>query len=1213
MPDFGLKITAAPTEFEQWVSNQRFKHPETGKLDKYVSLPSEEQKRIYQEWKSRKQPQTETPAPSQPVQDDPGFEVDPSWIPLDLSDVFQGDIVAFEINGQMAMGEVYSYKGQPPAVKSVKIRSINPETGEADGKHDLELDKDGIKQHNVFLAQGAEFVDTEPEAETPTETPKSEAPSFEINPKWAPVKMNDIYDWDVVAYEFDGKPQMAMVTRLTGKPPKVTKFRVSPLDPHTGHLDKSRSYEFEPKDLKKLKVVLVPAEQAPKPVSSPEKPKIKPHWKPVRLDDLYKTDVIAFEDGGNVQFGLVTQTTGTPPKVTSFRVSPYDFYTGNADESKHIDFDAKTIKERKAVLVPPKETWAASKGQVVKELSPEEKAKLEQEKKERAEKRAKAVEAMGKIGAPIKKLGDIKEDDVVVFQDNGDIHYGRVIETGDTSASFLYINPEDGKILSPKYDKLRANDLSGFDVHSVNEEHRPANPKKHNILEVLKSLTVFPEDPERFFLQPKDMQLIDMGAIKPSKVRLKGVISANQLMGQLLGEKPLGARRDPVSLIDNGDGSYSVRDGNSTFTNARLSKWKKLPAIVKTKEQWDEFDRLEKERKKQEHEKWLAEYAKKNPGKSQTSWWGDGGLFSESGDEKSQKKKKAVHSAIVAYRPLWQDNPGYKTVVTDKSEKGILPSDTESTSPDRGQSNLDSMWPVEETQTREKERALPLPSNHDKLRDKRIGPTYVNKPRVVPYRTRSEKGDEYGHPTKFDYNYVRRRQDVTAALEKDLAFLEKLAVLPLPKPGDRQKNLPVGYQREMHRDYLRRRPRKKLRTKLQYRTRGKRDAQQKRYRKYYRKYPGRYKRRGKSPYDTPAERSKAWREQQKRQEGDTGLSSKELKDIRERSPSTLRSRKPAPPGRKVYAHVEHFFDMVMRVVAAQWPSDWETQVKKTVSPEQLSQNHEPEQSKSTTPRKDPDKQKGESLRAPNLDGKPQKGLKWEILPKAPGGMPSYTTNNPGSGSGKVIPMWGDFANNTQQVPDDNSDQYLRNDNYDVKVARTLPEILHHVDPKIKERAAHLSPTLERSDTKNWIWHWRVGEHAVKVQAFQQGAAKNFPKLNLRLSCSCPAWRWWGSEHWASEEDYLRGSLQGSGEKPSIRDPEHWRPVCKHAYAVLMHSQEFFVRPDKSPLKKLGTRFSLDNLASIEVEPMYLQAAAAASVERSLAQVVARRYVEDKEA
>jgi len=576
-----------------------------------------------------------------------------------------------------------------------------------------------------------------------------------------------------------------------------------------------------------------------------------------------------------------------------------------------------------------------------------------------------------------------------------------------------------------------------------------------------------------------------------------------------------------------------------------------------------------------------------------------------------------------AYRPLWQDTPGYKTVVDDKSTKGILPSQLESTNPDRGQGNMDAMWPVAPGVAREKERALPLPSNHDKKREKRIGPTDYNKPRHIPYRTLGEPGEEYGHPTKFDYNMPTRRKfprppaGTLAGEDDDLELGpvddvyeedpvdDQLEVEGAgttnkgPFPSERQKNLVGPGKLVPLRWYRRHREPKKRKERREYKVE-RRQPRQKLKRRYRRNFPQRYKRKG-IDNRTPAQKTKDWREEHKRDEAARG----------ERR-----------AGMEALGEVMEMLGIDTQ--AATWPIDWNTQVKKTAPPGQLDQNFGPGQSRDTgTPREDPRKQKGESLRAPDVFERHQKGLFTDPKPPAAGQINTPTTNNPTDGSGKVIPMswYTQEVNNTQAIPDGRQDRYERNNNFDVKqgghgrVAFTVAEILKRCDRKIRERSREYTPKLARTDTKNWVWHWRVGEHTVKVQAFRRGRAENFTKLNLRVACSCPFWRWWGPEHWGTKSDYQRGPLQGTGAYPAIRDPARWRPVCKHAYAVLEKSQRFFVRPDKSPLRKLGARFSADSPDEIEVEFLNerIQARVARRhLERQISRRVLRRYVEGKE-
>ena len=645
-------------------------------------------------------------------------------------------------------------------------------------------------------------------------------------------------------------------------------------------------------------------------------------------------------------------------------------------------------------------------------------------------------------------------------------------------------------------------------------------------------MTKLPEDPWRYFNRSPGAVLLPLRMLKPSRVRPQGIEDAGKFMALAYEGKK--AKRDPISVRLEGAGKYTVLDGNSTYATAIQNGWDRIPAIV-------------------------------------------------------EKNK-------TAYTPRWQDHPGYKTVVDNKSQLGILPSQLESKT-DTGQGPLDAAWPVQPGVAREKERALPLPSDHAKKRDKKIGPTTYNKNDHYPVRTLSEPGAQYGHPTKFDYNTVTRRNEVTGAEEDHLAAGN-------PLPTTRQKNLSPAYAVVMKQDYRRNRSQKKLKQRMEYRTRGKRDPQQKRYRKFYRQYPHRYKRKGRSPFNTPAERTKAWREDQGQEAKDKGITRKEQETSRKRTPRDTKSRTPKTPGgtSKVYASAEDFM-AAWETLGANWPIDWNTTTKKTQPPGQLDQNFGKGKNQDTgVPRTSPGKQKGESLRAPDLHEKHQDGLFTQHSPPA-AGVPNVQVNNPTSGSGKVIPMsyYTDIVNFTQQIPDGRQDQYERNNNFEVKQASTMAEILRLVDREIQVRAQDRRPTLLRTDTKNWIWHWKSGQWKVKVQAFKRGGAKNFDKLNLRIACNCPFWRWQGPEHWAKQSDYLLGRPRGSAASPVVRDPKHEHPVCKHVYAVLKQSSRFFVRPAKSPLRKFGSRYFADSTDSIEIQ----------IVSESLSAHVAQAYLQSK--
>ncbi len=124
----------------------------------------------------------------------------------------------------------------------------------------------------------------------------------------------------------------------------------------------------------------------------------------------------------------------------------------------------------------------------------------------------------------------------------------------------------------------------------------------------------------------------------------------------------------------------------------------------------------------------------------------------------------------------------------------------------------------------------------------------------------------------------------------------------------------------------------------------------------------------------------------------------------------------------------------------------------------------------------------------------------------------------------------------------------------VRVASTSEEILTGLDQDFALRAKKCSATLKRADLKNLRWIFSVncgnGPRAVKIKALPKAQNRAFAKLDLELSCSCPAWQWLGPEYHAKHEDYQLGPLAGTASTPNIRDPERDNRVCKHVAAAL---------------------------------------------------------------
>lgn len=124
-----------------------------------------------------------------------------------------------------------------------------------------------------------------------------------------------------------------------------------------------------------------------------------------------------------------------------------------------------------------------------------------------------------------------------------------------------------------------------------------------------------------------------------------------------------------------------------------------------------------------------------------------------------------------------------------------------------------------------------------------------------------------------------------------------------------------------------------------------------------------------------------------------------------------------------------------------------------------------------------------------------------------------------------------------------------------RVAATYMQILSGVNPKIVTRSSEVKVKLKRADIKNLRWIFSAESnannlYAVKVKAIRPKKGMTaMAKMDLEVSCSCPAWQWQGPEFHAAG-GYQLGQVRGTAGTPDIRDPERQNKVCKHVVAVL---------------------------------------------------------------
>ena len=79
------------------------------------------------------------------------------------------------------------------------------------------------------------------------------------------------------------------------------------------------------------------------------------------------------------------------------------------------------------------------------------------------------------------------------------------------------------------------------------------------------------------FMEDSDT-LVDINSVLPVKVRPEGVVNSLSFMVQSANNEI--PKRGSLLLRDNGDGTFSVRDGNSTYSIAKAAGWPELPGKI---------------------------------------------------------------------------------------------------------------------------------------------------------------------------------------------------------------------------------------------------------------------------------------------------------------------------------------------------------------------------------------------------------------------------------------------------------------------------------------------------------------------------------------------------------------------------------------------------------------------------------------------------------
>jgi len=87
-----------------------------------------------------------------------------------------------------------------------------------------------------------------------------------------------------------------------------------------------------------------------------------------------------------------------------------------------------------------------------------------------------------------------------------------------------------------------------------------------------------PDDLWKYFKKVPGTIVVPLRELTPIRAREKGIANANKYMW--LSYWGFGTKRKPLDLQDNGNGTFTILDGNSTFANAQRSRWKAIAGIV---------------------------------------------------------------------------------------------------------------------------------------------------------------------------------------------------------------------------------------------------------------------------------------------------------------------------------------------------------------------------------------------------------------------------------------------------------------------------------------------------------------------------------------------------------------------------------------------------------------------------------------------------------
>ena len=149
-----------------------------------------------------------------------------------------------------------------------------------------------------------------------------------------------------------------------------------------------------------------------------------------------------------------------------------------------------------------------------------------------------------------------------------------------------------------------------------------------------------------------------------------------------------------------------------------------------------------------------------------------------------------------------------------------------------------------------------------------------------------------------------------------------------------------------------------------------------------------------------------------------------------------------------------------------------------------------------------------------------------------------------------------------------------------RTAATLENLMRQVFkfPQVKQKATKTTVRLVKADEKNLTWKYQVNGHEeysdksghqVLVKIDRDRNEKDMRKMTVKISCTCPFWKYKGPDYNANRFNYLEGPQKSNGQAPVKNTGQAKRTlICKHVYAVGLLFQKFAAKYNLDTFKEV---------------------------------------------